>query len=264
MPRLIRCPKSPALVWESLLGVEQQCRWWGRPDAALIGVGQQFTVKTDEDWQTVWVEGIAEQRSLQLTVAVFGIDPVYRVALSLHPQIAGGVHIRITVSGLPTAAAVAREDVWATRILEAVSDAEQSPAWSAPIETSALLSRDTWPPLHAANRDRWLPISMDTEGNCDFFTVDEDGPRAWRVRGLHAHYDEQLRVTFDDPVGANAVIRVEIDPVARLTVRHDGWFPGAQPPAEHRLLVRSRFAAAWRAAVRDAQRLSDGGRSERQ
>ncbi|HKS97927.1 MAG TPA: SRPBCC domain-containing protein [Rugosimonospora sp.] len=250
----------PARVWPALHEVDRLGQWFGELDHAWrpgqparldFGDGDFFTIDTHDVVAPEWIA--FDWRFL-------GLGPTARIRWQVRP-VPGGSDVSVVDTSPDRSPAEADElrAGW-TDFFERLSRH---------LATGARTRYDTRDDIDgtvalggAAARlfgpdtvHRWLPIATDGFAPRWFFVVDGDGPRRFRLDGWQAGPDG-VSFTVDVPGATEA--RAWAQPVGsgwHLSFRHTGWGQLGLPDRQARLL-RSRFTAAWVAALRTARELT--------
>jgi uncharacterized protein YndB with AHSA1/START domain len=262
----IRANRDLGYAWETLHDPRRLAGWFGDLDGPWRE-GRSGRIRFgDGDFFDVRVRAVVEHRLIEFDWSFLGLGPTAR--------------IRWTTTAAPDGTEITVEDHQPDRTAAEVD--ELVAGWTDFFER---LSRylATGEPSRYGHRDRvdgsvtvardaalfapetihtWLPIASDGFGPRWFFTVDDDGPRRFRLYDWRTSPGEvtfAVEIPGAIPGAANWTrCAVRLAPVGsgwRLSFSHSGWCGLGLPDRAARLL-RRRFTAAWVAALGHARELA--------
>ncbi|MEU5264608.1 hypothetical protein [Amycolatopsis sp. NPDC021455] len=255
-------PVDAGAAWRTLVEARRTRPWWGRLDRDITRVAQQVVVRTGSaSHYRLWIETLEPGRLLEFTSAYLGVEPVTFVRVEVAEPGPGRTRLRLSeqlATDDPATVHQARE-LWRHR-LDRLTATTDTAAQSGPVDGDAIVvARDLGGagrrPLHGAVLRDWLPLSGTGWPPRWFHVVDSHGARPFPITGWQVHYDDRLVIGIGivpgvRPTRADIGLAVGRESL-ELTVRHSGWLT-IDIDAEAREMVRDRFAATWRHALRRA------------
>ena len=261
---VLRSPLPPAEVWPALADTGRLAQWFGelnrpwqpgQPARVEFGDGDFFDIDPLE---------VVPGAAILFEWRFLGVGPTARVRWQCRPAATG---TEVVIDDVQPGRTPAETD----ELLSGWTDfAERLTRYLRTGRRSRYGTRDdidgtvTVGPSAAGLIEpdtihRWLPIATDGFTPSWFFVIDDDGPRRFAVDRWTA---EPGAITFAVEVpGATRITsaRIQLDQAGaewHLSFRHTGWSRLGLPDRQARLL-RSRFTAAWVAALHDARDLAD-------
>jgi uncharacterized protein YndB with AHSA1/START domain len=263
--RTAELPMGAGQAWRMLVEASFARTWWGRLDADITHVAQQLTVSTgSSSHYRVWVDTLVPGRVLEFSWAYLGVSPIRTVRIEILEARPGTVRVRV-VEQLETRDAASLHqagELWRHRLDRLVAAAGSASGSVAGIQARpdditvrCTLDKPGWRPLHTAVLHDWLPLSGSPAAPQWFYVVDSLGPRRFPITRWLAHYDDLIVIGIQILPGVR-VTRAEVSVQAEaasveLAVRHTGW-SSLPLDAESREVLRDRFVATWRHALRRA------------
>lgn len=255
--RVMATTESPVeAVWQALIDPLKLSGWFGDLDRPWQ-VGMPTRVDFgDGDFFTATAVEIVDRRHVEFEWSFLGVGALSRVCWA-PTVLPSGTEIEITdvePSRTPAESAQMVEG-WtdfADRLVRYLATGRPTRyGWREQIDGSVDLPSGADP---LADMYRWLPIASDGFGPHWFFVVDEEGPRQFEIVSWSS-LPTGLRFGVKVPdARMDTSCEVNVDRVpggTRLSFIHTGW-RALGLPSERVRRLRSRFAATWTAALREA------------
>lgn len=266
----IEVDRSMAASWLALTDPVQVGKWFGEMDLPWF-VGRASRIDFgDGDFFVATATEIVEGRHVEFEWSFLGVGPLQRIRWSVKAKPLYGS--QLVVEDHDPARTPAETDQMVTgwtdffgRLARYLGTGRTSRYdWREDIDGGVELPAGDYDPLAAEMVYRWLPIATDGFAPRWFFVVDDEGPRRFRVDGWTYHSPFEVAFTVEIPEATVPTLCTIAFEGRRLRFSHTGW--RALGLSEHRSRVlRSRFAAAWIAALEQARAMagavSNGGAS---
>jgi uncharacterized protein YndB with AHSA1/START domain len=266
----IQVDRSIDAAWLALTDPVQVSKWFGELDQPWL-VGRACRIDFgDGDFFVATAIEIVEGKYVEFEWSFLGVGPLQRIRWSVKARPL--YSSELIVEDHDPARTPAETDQMVTgwtdffgRLQQYLSTGRTSRyEWREDIDGGVDLPAGGFDPLATETIYRWLPIATDGFAPRWFFVVDDEGPRRFRVDGWTYNSPAEVAFTVEIPeASVPTLCTVVVEPTAggaggagcRLRFSHTGW--RALGLTEHRSRVlRSRFAAAWIAALEQARGLA--------